>query len=259
MSQLDAYVKAALFGLAIYLAAILVILVAILILSPSDVAFPIIFGVPALIAVAALRFLRRWGLLIAGLLSLIGILFLLGGAGLSLTTPEAFFDFLLHLFGLSGLIISLVACVVGFIQYFRGAVPSDVSPGVMTALRGIAAVVAVLAVISIVLTVLNATDNLSAEERASATLAVSAEDTKWNVEQLDAPAGEPIRILVVNDDPILHTFTIEDEAKGVDIDVRLGPWSEQIVEIDPLEAGIYGYICRVEGHEEDMTGALTVE
>jgi plastocyanin len=259
MSQLDAYVKAALFGLAIYLAAVLIILVAILVISPSDIAFPIIFGVPALIAVAALRFLRRWGLLIAGLLSLVGIVFLLGGAGLSLTTPEAFFDFVLHLFGLTGLIISLVACVVGFVQYFRGAVPSEVWPSIAMTLRGIAAVVAVLALVSIVLTVLNATDNLSAEERGTATLAVSAEDTKWNVEQLEAPAGEPIRILVVNDDPILHTFTIEDDAKGVDVDVKLGPWSEQIVEIDALEPGIYGYICRVEGHEEDMTGALTVE
>ena len=56
----------------------------------------------------------------------------------------------------------------------------------------------------------------------------------------------------------MNTFTMRDPARGIDIDVRMGPWSEELVEIEPLQEGIYGFICRVEGHEQDMTGALTV-
>jgi len=151
----------------------------------------------------------------------------------------------------------LVACLAGFIQYFRGAVASDVSPIVMTVLRGIAAVVFVAAGISLVLTVINAADSVSAEDKAGA-LEVSAKHTEWSVEMLDADAGQPIRILVKNDDPILHTFTIKDSDRGIDIDVKVGPWAEELVEIEALDAGAYGFICRVEGHEEDMTGVLTV-
>jgi hypothetical protein len=83
----DAYVKAALFGIAIFTAAVLIVLVAILIFSPSDVAFAVIMLVPVLLAVAALLFIRRWGLIIAALLSLFGLLALTADAGLTLTAP----------------------------------------------------------------------------------------------------------------------------------------------------------------------------
>lgn len=253
----DGYVKAALFGLGIFVAAIVIILVAIIALSPSDVVFPIFLSIPVILAVAALRFLKRWGLIVAGLLSLFGLFALTADAGLTLTTPESFFDFVLTLFSIIGLGICLAACVIGTIQYFRGQVPGDVSPTITMALRGLAGLAAVLAVVSVVLTLLSATDNVSAEDKEGA-IELVAKDTKWNTNELEARAGQPIRIFVKNDDPILHTLTIEDKGRGVDVDIKLGGWSEQVVEIDALEAGPYGFICRVEGHEEDMTGILTV-
>jgi hypothetical protein len=252
----DAYVKAALFGLGIFAAAILIILVAIIIFSPSDIVFPIILMVPVAIAVAALRFLRRWGLIVAGLLSLFGLFALTADAGLTLTTPESFFDFILTLFAVIGLGICLVACVVGTIQYFRKQVPSEISPNVGMALKGLAGLAGVLAVVSLVLTVLSATDSVSAEDKDGA-IELVAEDTKWNTNELEASGGT-VRIYLKNDDPILHTFTIEDDDRDVDIDVKMGAWSEQVYEIEGLEPGTYGFICRVEGHEEDMTGVLTV-
>jgi uncharacterized cupredoxin-like copper-binding protein len=253
----DAYVKAAVFGLGIFVAAVLIILVAILILSPSDIIFPIILLIPVTVAFLALRFLKRWGLIIAGLLSLFGLFALTADAGLTLTTPESFFDFVLTLFAIIGLGICLVACVVGTIQYFRKRVPSDPSPNITMALRGLAGLVAVLAVISVVLTVLSATDTVSANEKEG-TVELVAEDTKWSTNEIEGRAGQPVRIFLKNDDPILHTLTIKDKDRGVDFEAKMGGWSEQVVEIDALEAGTYGFICRVEGHEEDMTGVLTI-
>lgn len=257
MHGADAYAKAAFFGLAIFLTAAVIILVTILVVSPSDAVFGLILLIPGAIAVAALRYVRRWGLLIAAILSAFGFISFLVDAGLILTTPKAFFDFLLTLCTLVGLGIAFVACLIGFIQYFRGPVSGEVGPGVMMALRGIAAAVFVAVAISLVVTVVNATKSVSAEDRQGA-IELTADDTKWSVETLEVSAGEPIRLLVKNDDPILHTFTLKDESRGLDIDVRLGPWSEQIVEVGPFEAGVYGFICRIEGHEEDMTGAITV-
>lgn len=253
----DAYVKAALLGLAIYFAAALIILVAILVLSPSDVIFPIFLIVPGVIAAGALRYIRRWGLLIAALLSAFGIFAFLADAGLVLTSPEAFFDFMLTLCVLCGLGITFVASLVGFIQYFRGSVSDETSPSITWALRGVAAAVAVASLVSLVLTVMNATQSVSAQDRQGA-LELTAKDNEWSVDMLEATGGQPIRLLIKNDDPILHTFTIEEGSRGVDVDERLGAWSEQVVELGALEPGVYGFICRVEGHEEDMTGVLTV-
>jgi uncharacterized cupredoxin-like copper-binding protein len=254
----DAYVKAALFGIAIFTAAVLITLVAILIFSPSDVAFAVIMLVPVLLAVAALLFIRRWGLIIAALLSLFGLLALTADAGLTLTTPEAFFDFTLTLLALIGLGIALIACLVGTVQYFRAAVPQDVSPGITMVLRGLAGLAAVAVVLSLALTILNATDTVSAADK-DGTMELVAKDTKWKTNTLETSSGGAIRLDVKNDDPILHTFTLRDKGKGIDVDVKLGPWSEQIVEVGSLEAGTYGFICRVEGHAEDMTGVLTVK
>jgi uncharacterized cupredoxin-like copper-binding protein len=257
VEEKDAYVKAALFGIAIFTVAVLIILVAVIVVSPSDIAFPLFLLVPVVLASAALLFLRRWGLIIAGLLSLFGLFALTTDAGLTLTTPKAFFDFTLTLLALIGLGISLVACIVGTIQYFRGATPNEVSPPVNMVLRGLAGIAAVAVLVSLVLTVLNATDTVSAEDKQGAVELV-AKDTKWKNNTLEASSGGTIRILAKNDDPVLHTFTLRDKGKGIDVDVKLGPWSEQIVEVGSLEPGTYGFICRVEGHAEDMTGVLTV-
>lgn len=253
----DGYVKAALFGLGIFFAAVLIILVAIIILSPSDIIFPIILSIPTIIAAAALRFIKRWGLIIAGLLSLFGLLSLTADAGLTLTTPESFFDFILVAFAIIGLGTCLVACVVGTIQYVRGQVPSEPTPNIAMVLRGLAGLAAVLTGVSLVLTAISATDSVSAEDKEGA-LELVAEDTKWSTNELEGQTGQPVRIFLKNDDPILHTLTVKDKDRDVDIDVKMGAWSEQVVELDALEAGVYGFICRVEGHEEDMTGVLTI-
>ena len=63
-----------------------------------------------------------------------------------------------------------------------------------------------------------------------------------------------------NDDLIIHTFTVQTldiEITKLDIDITVGPKSETLVELPPLEPGDYPYTCEVPGHEE-MKGTLVV-
>ena len=61
------------------------------------------------------------------------------------------------------------------------------------------------------------------------------------------------KLVIENNDPILHTFTIE----ALDIDVKVGPGSFETYTLDSVEAGEYVFNCKVSGHE-DMDGTLTV-
>jgi uncharacterized cupredoxin-like copper-binding protein len=252
LSGRDSYVTSALFGIAIYLVGVAIITVAILTVVPDQVYFALIFGVPAAVAGFVIARFRRWGLLFGLLAAAFGLLAVSEGADIYLTTPQSFFDFGLALFSIVGLIIVLAACLAGSIQYFRHNVGE--APGRLpAALKGVAAILGVLAVISAILTVLQIEDVPAADAQGATIL--QAKEAKWDIMQIDAEAGGQIRIVVRNTDPILHTFTIDD----LDIDERIGPWTERLIVIENPEARIYGYICRIPGHEKDMSGAIVVE
>jgi plastocyanin len=65
---------------------------------------------------------------------------------------------------------------------------------------------------------------------------------------------------VRNDDPFLHTFTVDD----LDIDEAMSPGSEELIEI-PSEPGTYVVYCRPHTSDpddpssDDMTATLTIE
>ncbi len=67
-------------------------------------------------------------------------------------------------------------------------------------------------------------------------------------------------ILVRNDDAFLHTFTVDD----LDIDVDLGPKSEELIEI-PDGSGTYVFYCSPhtstpeEPSDDDMAGELIIQ
>jgi hypothetical protein len=248
----DGYARAALMGLGLYFVGVLTLLVMVIIYDIAEAGFILFFAVPGLIVAAALLFWRRWGLLVAILGSLFGLSFLLPEAGLILTTPKAFFDFAAGWFAIVGLVIVLVAAIVGTVQYFRNAPALTMASWQRTAITGIAAVLAVAAVVSLVLMVAN-TGSVSASEAGGAQR-LTAEHTKWDVEMITSPAGE-VRLVVKNSDPMLHTFTVED----LDIDIALSPWSEQVIVLGDLTAGNYGFVCRAFDHETEMTGVITVQ
>jgi hypothetical protein len=248
----DGYAQAGLIGLGMYFVALAIILIAILIYDVAEIYFLLFFLVPGLIVGAALLFWKRWGLLVAILGSAIGILFLSEDADLILTTPEAFFDFAGTWFGLVGLFIVLLAAVIGTIQYVRKQPSAALSASQRTVILGVAAVLALASIVSLVLTALN-TGGVSTAD-ASGAQRIEAKHTEWSVTMVTASSGD-VKLVVKNRDPILHTFTIDD----LDVDVALGPWSEQVIVLTDLRPGNYGFICRVFDHEADMTGVLTVQ
>ena len=247
----DAYVKAALVGVGLYLVGALIIAIAVLISEPSEVVFLLFLLIPAAVVASALLFVRRWGLIVGILGGLLGLLGFMEDIDLILTTPKAFFDFAAGVFIIPGLLILLIASILGTVQYFRGAVSRDLSPTAATLLRGAVGALVLVAVVSAVVTAMNAGD-ASAEERQGAMI-LTAEDTEWDLDRMEGLSDQPLKLVVRNEDGFLHTFTIYD----LDIDVRLGPFSEEVVEIN-APAGTYGYVCRIFDHESDMTGALEI-
>ena len=252
VSARDPYVVTGLFGLLLYFIGVAIFTVAVLIGDPAAIVFMLFFLVPGLIVGVALLRWRRWGLIVAALLSLVGLIFLSADMDLFLSTPEAFFDFSSTLFGVVGLLIVFFASLVGTVQYFRRPVAAQ-SSGVHVAFKALAAVIAVIAVISLVLTIANIGDVSEAEAQGAVVLV--AKEAEFDLKMIEATPGEPLRILLRNDDPAMHTFTIDD----LDIDVKMGPWTEEIVVIESQQPRILGFICRIEGHEEDMTGAIVFE
>jgi uncharacterized cupredoxin-like copper-binding protein len=206
--------------------------------------------VPGLIVAAALAFIRRLGLLVGALGGAFGLLALSDGVGLILSVPYSFFDFTATIVGITGCLVLLLASVVGLIESFRGSPRVSAKAWELTAIRGVVAVLAVVAVSSAVATLFNL-GSVSAADRAGATI-VTAKHTDWDIDVIDVTLGQPTKIVVRNDDPMLHTFTIHD----LDIDLKLGPYSEELIVIEPERAGIYGFICRVTGHGSDMTGVI---
>ena len=85
-----------------------------------------------------------------------------------------------------------------------------------------------------------------------------AEDSTWDVETIEGPAGEPFTIVVDNrDDGVAHNLHIHELPGGDDLKTKVetGP-KEQKLEVDVDEPGEYPYMCDV--HPGTMTGELVL-
>ena len=78
-----------------------------------------------------------------------------------------------------------------------------------------------------------------------------AEDVEFAPDTLATDRGT-LGVFIDNDDPIRHTFVIEE----LDVKVELPAGTARRVEFD-APPGTYRFICDVPGHE-DMAGVLTV-
>jgi plastocyanin len=244
------YTRIALLGVACVLLFAAIVLVSILILSPSDIGFPIVIGVVALVIGALINFIPHpWNLVVAVLAGLFCLMISSDGIDLSLTSPESFFDFSFPIFLITAGILLLIGGITGVIQYFRHR-PSNGNPGLVTGIRALFAILALLLVVSAGLTVANL-GSASAADKDGATY-LSAKDEEFSTDALSASADG--KIVVDNKDPLLHTFTIDD----LDIDVKVGPGSHEVINLENVKPGEYFYRCRVSGHES-MDGTLTVK
>jgi plastocyanin len=170
-----------------------------------------------------------------------------------LALPASFFDFVPGTLVLPGVLIAIGGTVAS-IRAAKADRPS--TGGERRAVTVILAVLALLAVGSAILTV-TGRDTVPEALADDADLTVSLEDFEFDEAGYDVAGGATV--LVKNDDPFVHTFTVDD----LGIDVDLGPYSEKLVEI-PSESGTYVLYCephtsdKDDPSEDDMASELTV-
>ena len=115
------------------------------------------------------------------------------------------------------------------------------------------AVVGVLAALSAVLTVVGR----STVDTPDGATTVSLGNFEYDRPVYELPGGS--QVVVRNDDPFLHTFTVDE----LGIDVELGPNGSALVDI-PNDSGTYVLYCRPhtmnpdDPGPDDMAASLTV-
>lgn len=171
-----------------------------------------------------------------------------------LFAPNSFFDFVPGLLVMPGAIIAIVGCVAGIVAHRRGKADASPADGERKTIRTVLAVVGVLAVASAIFTFVG--KESVGEGEADTSIALT--DFEFDKESYTFDGGT--KILVRNDDPFIHSFTID----GLDIDEMLSPGSEVLVEI-PDEPGDYVLYCMPHTNdpenptEDDMKSDLTVQ
>ncbi len=247
--------KVTIFGLGLFAVAMIVILIAAP-LSGDYRFFTTVFPAILLAVVVLLAGLVwRFG---ARALVLTAVLMLLSLAGnlpvmiAGLRFPTSFFDFVPSLLALTGNLVALGGAVVALVARRRRATRSTPTRVERTTAGALLAGLAVVAAVSAGLTIINR-ESVSAEARAGA-LPVRMKGTTFHSERLEARAGEPVRILVKNTDPGIHSFTIP----ALDTDVTVHPGSQRLIDLGHVPPGEYAYVCKLFGHDQIMKGTLVV-
>lgn len=171
-----------------------------------------------------------------------------------LFAPGSFFDFVPGLLVLPGALIGMVAGIAAIRAAKRGDATAEPVAGERRGLRIVLTVVIVLAVVSAALTFIGR----STADEADADSVIALSDFEFPEDEISLEAGSTV--LVRNDDPFLHTFTVEE----LNIDVVLGPGASELVEI-PAETGTYTVFCEPhtsdpeDPDDGDMAATLTIQ
>lgn len=222
-------------------------------LGADDLGFFIVVAAVALLGAWLVRRRQTWAKVIACVLALLAGMAMFWTA-FGLAAPASFFDFVPGLLVLPGALLALVSGIASLVNKRRGR---EVGSGERRAVGAIAALLGLVAVVSGVLTVAGR-DTVPDALADEADLTVSMKDFEFDEDGYDVDGGATV--LVKNEDPFLHTFTVDE----LGIDVELGPSSEKLVEI-PAESGAYVLYCEPHtedaedpDEEHDMASELTV-
>jgi plastocyanin len=205
-------------------------------------AFAIFLIVPAVVAVVAAFLVVRfgtWAKIVGAVVALL-VGFLLWWTAFGLQSPQSFFDFLPGLLVVPGVLIAIVSGIASVVAKRRGRFSERATGGERTWIRAITGVVALLAVLSGILT---ATGRSSADQ-ATADASVLAKDFEFD--QLEYTVAGGSSVFVRNDDPFLHTFTIDE----LTIDEVLTPGDEVLITI-PSKPGTYIMYCTPHSDPDD--------
>lgn len=161
-----------------------------------------------------------------------------------LAGPSSFFDFMSGVLVMPGALLALIASVGAFRAQRRGRLGSKPEGGERRAIRAAITVVALAAVLSGILTL---TSRSTVDDASAAEQTVTLKDFDFAPKELSVTGGS--QVLVRNDDPFLHTFTIDK----LDIDETLTLGSEKLITI-PAEPGTYILYCKPHTEDPDRPG-----
>jgi plastocyanin len=198
-------------------------------------------------AVFAATARRWWGGGAGIVLGIVGLYAGLSAFRFGLPHPDSAADFAPAITALVGCICSLGFGAAAFERRFRrrdGGTRSGV------AIFGGALTIVLALTIASILVTLTGRESVSASERAGAT-PIAMHNIQFEPATIDATAGTSLRLVVHNDDMILHNFTVPDAGLRVEI----GPGSDKVIFVPLSEAGEYAYLCTVPGHV-DMRGTI---
>jgi plastocyanin len=212
-------------------------------LNTDDIVFLIVTAAIALVGAFVVRIPAAWSKVLGIVLAILsaGALF---WTAFGLLTPGSFFDFVPGLLVIPGGIIAIVGCVSALRA--RSAAEPRSSEGHAKAMRIIATAVFSLALVSGVLTFLGKSE-VNASDSEGRTVIVLKDFEYGETEYQLAPGDE---VVVRNEDPFLHTFTVDD----LGIDVSLTPGSEELIRI-PEDSGSYIVYCRPHTSDPDKPTA----
>jgi Cupredoxin-like domain len=223
-------------------------------LDGEDAPFFLITAAIALVgAFVVLRFPAIWAKVV-GIVASVLVIGAMFWTIFGLFAPTSFFDFVPGLLVVPGGILGIAGSVAGIVAIRRGKAAAAPAAGEAKTVRTVLAIVGVLAVVSAVFTFVGkeTVDEGAADEQ------VTLSDFEFDSESYSFAGGTSV--LVRNDDPFLHTFTVEE----LDIDEVLSPGSEILVEI-PSESGDYVLFCQPhtsdpdDPSEDDMAADLTIQ
>lgn len=172
-----------------------------------------------------------------------------------LATPSSFFDFIPGVLVIPGALLAVVASISAIVALRRGHLTTAPAGGEARGIRITLTVVVLLVLLSGVLTFASRS---TVRNAAAAEATVRMKEYEFGEALYEVAGGS--RVLVRNDDPFLHTFTIE----ALGIDEALTPGSQRLIEI-PDEPGSYILFCRPhtgepeEPADDDMAAVFVVE
>jgi plastocyanin len=221
-------------------------------LSTDDAAF---FVLPAVLGLVGAWLVRRsaTGAKVGAIVLAVLILAAVFWTAFGLALPASFFDFVPGTLVVPGVLLAIGGSIASIRSRKRGR---RVEAGERKAVWAIVGLIGILAVVSAVLTV-TGRDTVPDALAEQADLSVDMEDFDFDAESYEANPGDTV--LVQNDDPFTHTFTIDE----LGIDIELGPYSEELVEL-PDDSGTYVLYCEPhtsdpeEPSDDDMAAELTV-
>ena len=217
----------------------------------SNIGFFIIAMVLSVIFAGLIWRFDKWALVVAAVWGLVN----LGLWGqlviLALGYPNSFFDFALPLLLTVGALLAVVGAVVAFVQQRRGTTRTSATRAERRTFGAIAVVLLGLVILSGILHTTGRT-TVSAEAEAGATV-VEMKNSYLAPARLELTVGETARLVLKNNDLIVHTFEIDE--LGVKHTVL--PFSELLIELRPTITGEFTFRseARMTG---DMEGTLVV-